>query len=189
MFKREKDQIIYDKEKKTYTKIINPRLNKKIKYFFGFRKYPGENVKYISELFNRNGIKTFEIVEVSRYKTVTKEVKGKTLTEELENTSDSERINELLEKYIEIVIKIIKLGVYYGDFNYYNFILNEKDELIVIDLEDYRKDFFSKYRKKEMLKRLKNKLVYMQNIMKNKNKNLDGIKIYSEIKERLKNMV
>lgn len=189
MSKREKDQLIYDEIEKTYTKIINPRLNKKIKYFFKLRRYPGENVKYISELFLQNGIKTFEVIEANKYKTVTKEVVGKTLTEELENTNNSEKINRLIEKYVDIVSKIIKLDIYFGDFNYYNFIVNEKEELIVIDLEDYRKDFFSKFRKKEMMKRLKAKLIYMQNIMRNKNENLNGEKIYLKIEEKLKNMI
>ena len=189
MFKREKDQLIYNETEKTYTKIINPRLNKKIKYFFRLRRYPGENVKYISELFLKKGIKTFEVIEANKYKTITKEVIGKTLTEELEITNDSEKIKRLIEKYVDIVSKIISLNVYFGDFNYYNFIVNEKEELIVIDLEDYRKDLFSKFRRKEMLKRLKAKLIYMENIMKNKNENLNGEKIYLKIEEKLKTMI
>ena len=47
----------------------------------------------------------------------------------------------LIDKYIEIIAKIIELGIYFGDFNYYNFIVND-GELFVIDLEDYRKDIF-----------------------------------------------
>lgn len=95
----------------------------------------------------------------------------------------------MIDKYVDIVSKIIKLDVYFGDFNYYNFIVNEKEELIVIDLEDYRKDFFSKFRRKEMMKRLRAKLIYMQNIIRNKNENLNGEKIYLKIEEKLKNMI
>lgn len=40
-----------------------------------------------------------------------------------------------------------------------------------------------------MMKRLKAKLIYMQNIMRNKNENLNGEKIYLKIEEKLKNMI
>ncbi|MHD0320899.1 hypothetical protein ABDA07_06875 [Fusobacterium varium] len=52
-----------------------------------------------------------------------------------------EKVKVLIDKYIEIIAKIIELGIYFGDFNYYNFIVND-GELFVIDLEDYRKDIF-----------------------------------------------
>lgn len=184
MFKRAKDEIYYDEVNKTYTKIINPRLNKKIKYFFKLRKYPGENVKYISELFLQNGIKTFEVVEVNKYKTVTKEVVGKTLAEELENTNDSEKIKRLIDKYVDIVTKIINLGVYFGDFNFGNFIVHNK-ELYVIDLEDYRKDFFSKFRKNSLLKRLKRELRKNEKILKNVDENLKIEDIYRKISNNI----
>ena len=188
MSKREKDQLIYNEIEKTYTKIINPRLNKKIKYFFKLRRYPGENVKYISELFLENGIKTFEVIEANKYKTVTKEVVGKTLAEELENTNDSEKIKRLIDKYVDIVTKIINLGVYFGDFNFGNFIVHNK-ELYVIDLEDYRKDFFSKFRKKEMMRRLKRTLANTQKNLENRKIRLNEEEIYLKIEEKLKNMI
>lgn len=40
-----------------------------------------------------------------------------------------------------------------------------------------------------MMKRLKAKLIYMQNIMRNKNENLNGEKIFLKIEEKLKNMI
>ncbi|WP_334679334.1 hypothetical protein [Fusobacterium varium] len=52
-----------------------------------------------------------------------------------------EKVKVLIDKYIEIIAKIIELGIYFRDFNYYNFIVND-GELFVIDLEDYRKDIF-----------------------------------------------
>lgn len=76
MIKNEKDEVIYNPQDKTYTKIMRPKLNKKIKYFFRIRKYPGENIKYISEILKKNGIKTFDIVEYSNYKVITKEIPG-----------------------------------------------------------------------------------------------------------------
>lgn len=188
MFKREKDEIYYDKINKTYTKIIKPRLNKKIKYFFKFRKYPGENVKYISELFKKNRIKTLEIIEFNKYKTVTKEINGDTLMNEIIKLNDNEERDILINKYIEIVVKIINLEVYFGDFNFRNFIVQNK-ELYVIDLEDYRKDFFSKFRKKEMMRRLKRTLYNTEKNLENRKVKLNGEEIYLKIEEKLKNMI
>ena len=76
MFKKEKDEIIYNSQDKTYTKIMRPGLNKKIKYFFRLRKYPGQNIKYISEILKKNEIKTFEIIKYSNYEVITKEIQG-----------------------------------------------------------------------------------------------------------------
>lgn len=188
MFKRAKDEIYYDEVNKTYTKLIKPRFNKKMKYFFGLRKYPGKNVKYISDLFLQNGIRTFEVIEVSKYKTVTKEITGDTLMDKIIRLKNDEEINNLIEKYIKIVVKIIELGVYYGDFNFGNFIVNN-GKLYVIDLEDYRKDFFSKFRKKEMMRRLKRTLINTQKNLENRKIRLDGEEIYLKIEEKLKNMI
>ena len=54
---REKDIVIYDAKEKTYTKIIKPKLKKQLKYFFRLRRYPGENINYIANLFRQNKIK------------------------------------------------------------------------------------------------------------------------------------
>ena len=188
MFKRAKDEIYYDEVNKTYTKLIKPRFNKKMKYFFGLRKYPGKNVKYISDLFLQNGIRTFEVIEVSKYKTVTKEITGDTLMDKIIRLKNDEEINNLIEKYIKIVVKIIELGVYYGDFNFGNFIVNN-GKLYVIDLEDYRKDFFSKFRKKEMMRRLKRTLYNTEKNLENRKVKLNGEEIYLKIEEKLKNMI
>lgn len=188
MFKRAKDEIYYDEVNKTYTKIINPRLNKKIKYFFKLRRYPGENVKYISELFEKNGINTLKVIEFNKYKTVTKEIRGETLMGEIIKLKNDNEKNSLIEKYIEIIIKIINLGVYFGDFNFGNFIVHNK-ELYVIDLEDYRKDFFSKFRRKDMMKRLKKTLNNMEKILEWKKVKISGKEIYLKIEEKLKNMI
>ncbi|WP_462351539.1 hypothetical protein [Fusobacterium varium] len=53
MFKKEKDEVIYNPQDKTYTKIMRSGLNKKIKYFFRLRKYPGQNIKYVSEILRK----------------------------------------------------------------------------------------------------------------------------------------
>lgn len=186
MFKKEKDEIIYNSQDKTYTKIMRPGLNKKIKYFFRLRKYPGQNIKYISEILKKNGIKTFEIIKYSNYEVITKEIQGNSLLVEILETKEKEKIKILIDKYVEIVTKIIKLGIYFGDFNYYNFIVNN-GELFVIDLEDYRKDIFFIFRKKKMMKRLREKLIYMEKILNKINDYLNGEKIYKQIEKRLEN--
>lgn len=185
MFKREKDEIYYNKENKTYTKIIKPRLNKRIKYFFRLRKYPGENVKYIAKLLEKNGIDTLKVIQAEKYLTITKEIIGNTLIKEIRMTKNDEKKSYLVKKYIETVVKIINLGIYYGDFNFGNFIVSN-DKLYVIDLEDYRKDFFSKFRKKDMMKRLKKTLDFIQNDLKKEKINIDAAKIYLEIKIKTK---
>lgn len=93
-----------------------------------------------------------------------------------------------MKKYIEIVIKIINLEVYFGDFNFRNFIVRNK-ELYVIDLEDYRKDFFSKFRKKDMMKRLKRTLNEIEKNLISQDIRVDGEEIYLKIEEKVKNMI
>ncbi|MEJ6466090.1 hypothetical protein [Fusobacterium ulcerans] len=96
---REKDVVIYNAKKKTYTKIIKPKLKKQLKYFFKMRRYPEENIKYIADIFNKNGIKTFEVLKYSKYMVVTKEIDGKSLMDEIINNNDKKYIKILIEKY------------------------------------------------------------------------------------------
>ena len=94
----------------------------------------------------------------------------------------------LIEEYIKLITKIINLGVYFGDFNFGNFIVHNK-ELYAIDLEDYRKDFFSKFRRNSLLKRLKRELRKNEKILKNVDENLKAEEIYLKIEENIKNMI
>ena len=87
-----------------------------------------------------------------------------------------------------MITKIINLGVYFGDFNFGNFIVHNK-ELYAIDLEDYRKDFFSKFRRKSLLKRLKRELISNEKFLKKVDKNLKAEEIYLKIEKKLKNMI
>ncbi|EFS24846.2 hypothetical protein FUAG_00361 [Fusobacterium ulcerans ATCC 49185] len=105
---------------------------------------------------------------------------------EILETKEKEKVKILINKYVEIVAKIIKLGIYYGDFNYYNFIVNN-GELFVIDLEDYRKDIFFIFRKNKMMKRLREKLIYMEKLLNKINDCLNGEKIYEQIEKELEN--
>lgn len=133
-------KVVFDTEKRIYTKYFYPKFDKRLKCFLGFRKYPGKNYKCISDILEGDGIKVAEVVNFDKYSVSTKEIMGNNLSEELIN-SEKTRGKELINKYIEIVSKIINLGIYFGDFNFNNFIVYE-NELYAIDLEDYRKDFF-----------------------------------------------
>lgn len=151
-------KVVYDTEAKTYTKTIKLKWKKKIKCILGLRKYPGENIKYIAEIFQKNGIKTFNVLEYSKHSVVTSEIEGRSLMDEILETKSKEEAQILIDKFVSIVTKIINLNVYYGDFNFNNFIVSN-GEVYAIDLEDYRKDFLTKFRKKSTMKRLKRQLL------------------------------
>ncbi|MDU1910870.1 hypothetical protein [Fusobacterium sp.] len=178
-------KVIYDTENKTYTKTIKLKWKKKIKCILGLRKYPGENIKYIADLFQKNGIKTFNVLEYSKNSVVTSEIEGRILMDELLIAEDKDKGQILIEKFVDIVAKIIDLGVYYGDFNFGNFIVSN-GELYAIDLEDYRKDFFTKFRKKSVMKRLKRQLLEKEEILEKMNEYFNGEKIYHQIENRIR---
>ena len=177
-------KVVYDTEAKTYTKTIKLKWKKKIKCILGLRKYPGENIKYIADIFNKNGIKTFEVLKYSKYMVVTKEIDGKSLMDEIINNNDKKYIKILIEKYIDMVTRIIELGVYFGDFNFGNFIVSN-GEVYAIDLEDYRKDFLTKFRKKSTMKRLKRQLLEKEEVLIKMYEYFNGEKIYQQIEKEL----
>ncbi|MHD0318180.1 BUD32 family EKC/KEOPS complex subunit [Fusobacterium sp. THCT1E2] len=176
---QKRTKVIYDSKEKTYTKILYPSLIKKIKFILKIRKYPGANFKYIADILKKNGIKVPEIVYFSNYKVITKEIDGKKIMDILIEGNKNE-ISIAIKKYIEIVVRIIKLGIYFGDFSYDNFLIMN-GEVYAIDLEDYRKDFFSKFKKRKMILKLKNKL----NELKKLNEYLNKIDVYEEIKKKI----
>ena len=177
-------KVVFGTEKRIYTKYFYPKFDKRLKFFLGFRKYPGRNYKYISDILEKDGIKVAEVVDFDKYSVSTKEINGKDLSEELIN-SEKERGKELINKYVEIVSKIINLGIYFGDFNFDNFIVYQ-NELYAIDLEDYRKDFFSAYRKKSLIKRLKRQLVERTEIIGKMLEFFNGKDVFNKIEKRLK---
>ena len=83
-------KVVFDTENRIYTKYFYPKFDKRLKYFLGFRKYPGKNYKYISDILEKEGIKVAEIVNFNKYSVSTKEITGKDLSEELIN-SEKER--------------------------------------------------------------------------------------------------
>ncbi len=177
-------KVVYDTEAKTYTKTIKLKWKKKIKCILGLRKYPGENIKYIAEIFQKNGIKTFNVLEYSKHSVVTSEIEGRSLMDEILETKSKEEAQILIDKFVSIVTKIINLNVYYGDFNFNNFIVSN-GEVYAIDLEDYRKDFLTKFRKKSTMKRLKRQLLEKEEVLTKMNEYFNGEKMYQQIEKEL----
>lgn len=177
-------KVVYDTEAKTYTKTIKLKWKKKIKCILGLRKYPGENIKYIAEIFQKNGIKTFNVLEYSKHSVVTSEIEGRSLMDEILETKSKEEAQVLIDKFVSIVTKIINLNVYYGDFNFNNFIVSN-GEMYAIDLEDYRKDFLTKFRKKSTMKRLKRQLLEKEEVLIKMHEYFNGEKIYQQIEKEL----
>lgn len=177
-------KVVYDTEAKTYTKTIKLKWKKKIKCILGLRKYPGENIKYIAEIFQKNGIKTFNVLEYSKHSVVTSEIEGRSLMDEILETKSKEEAQVLIDKFVSIVTKIINLNVYYGDFNFNNFIVSN-GEVYAIDLEDYRKDFLTKFRKKSTMKRLKRQLLEKEEVLTKMNEYFNGEKMYQQIEKEL----
>ena len=177
-------KVVYDTEAKTYTKTIKLKWKKKIKCILGLRKYPGENIKYIAEIFQKNGIKTFNVLEYSKHSVVTSEIEGRSLMDEILETKSKEEAQVLIDKFVSIVTKIINLNVYYGDFNFNNFIVSN-GEMYAIDLEDYRKDFLTKFRKKSTMKRLKRQLLEKEEVLTKMNEYFNGEKMYQQIEKEL----
>lgn len=165
---KNKSKIIYNETLKTYTKYFYPDFKKKIKYIFRFRKYPGYNFKYIANVLQKLNLNVPKILKYDKYMVVTKQIEGIDLYEKLliSNKTDSKI---LLDEYINIVSTIINNDIYFGDFSFDNFIYCSKNSKIyVIDLEDYRKNFLSQFRKKETLKRIEKKLHHLEILKEHK---------------------
>ena len=155
---RETRTVIYDTEKRVYKKYIRPKICKRIKCFLRLRRYPGENYKYISDILEKAGIRVVEVLSWSKYSVITKEVFGKSLLEELV-TSDKEKGKELIEKYIDIVKKIVNLNVYYGDFYFNNLMIDKNKEIYVIDIDEMEFTLYSKiFKNKKVIPRVKQTL-------------------------------
>ena len=104
--------------------------------------------------------------------------------DEILEIKSKEEAQVLIDKFVSIVTKIINLNVYYGDFNFNNFIVSN-GEVYAIDLEDYRKDFLTKFRKKSTMKRLKRQLLEKEEVLIKMHEYFNGEKIYQQIEKEL----
>ena len=146
--------VYFNEEEDTFIKIFKPKFLNRLKYLFRFRKYPGDNFFYISKELKKLEIKTVEILSYSHYKVITKNIHGTPLNIFLEKNRDN---NEIIQKYIYLVTKLLKNNIYSGDLSFDNFFI-KNNEIIVIDLEDYRKVNFFKRDRKEAIRRLHGKI-------------------------------
>ncbi|GLI55158.1 hypothetical protein PM10SUCC1_06730 [Propionigenium maris DSM 9537] len=144
-------KVFYDNKRKLYVKKFYPRLEMRLKYALGLRRYPGTNFHYISDTLNSLGIKTPEIERVGKYEVVTKKISGEPLSEHLL------RDRSLVKEFLDLIVKVLENGIYFGDFNTNNFIVNE-GSIYALDLEDYRKELFFNRTTDEALRRLRTTL-------------------------------
>lgn len=152
--------VIYDTEKKIYKKYIRPKFKEKLKIFFGLKRSHGKNAAFLSEFLRKNGVKTYKVISYTKYSYITKEIEGKTLLESiLEVRKDKKLVGEYIEKYIDIVKKIVNLNVYYGDFYFNNLMIDKNKEIYVIDIDEMEFTLYSKiFKNKKVIPRVKQTL-------------------------------
>lgn len=151
--KNHKRSVYYDKETGEYTKYFTPKLELKLKYWLGIRRYPGANFAYIANKFAQLGIKTPPIIKAEKYMVVTKEINAPTLEEYLTTTNDP----EIEKRLIELVASILNAGIVFFDFNRGNFLYKD-GEFYVIDLEGYTDSIFVSRGRSGVLYRLEKDL-------------------------------
>jgi RIO-like serine/threonine protein kinase len=144
-------KVFFDNKKNEYIKIFNPKPKSRLKFFLGFRKYPGENFKYISEVLKKLGINVPKIKFASKYTVVTENIEGELLSEYIKKDST------IIIKFLDLIVKVLNNNIYFGDFNTTNFII-KNEEIYALDLEDYRKEIFFSRDSNEALIRLERTL-------------------------------
>lgn len=149
--KQKDSTVFYDKKNKLYIKEFYPKFEEKLKYFFRFRKYPGENFYFVAEALKKIGINAPEVVEYSKYKVVTKDIQGVILREYLKKD------DSILKDFLNTIVKILKNKIYYSDFNTNNFIVKD-GKIFAIDLEGYKVGTLTFRTKEELHNRLKKAL-------------------------------
>ena len=160
--------VIYDTEKKVYKKYTRPKFSERLKIFFGLKRSHGKNAAFLSEFLRKNGVKTYEVISYTKYNYITKEIEGKTLLESiLEVKKDKKLVEEYIEKYIDIVKKIVNLNVYYGDFYFNNLMIDKNKEIYIIDIDEMEFTLYSKiFKNKKVIPRVKQTLQIQFNRLK-----------------------
>lgn len=147
--------VYYNENTDEFLKLFFPTFSKKIKYFLGFRKYPGYNFKFISDELNKLEIQTVKITSCDKYSVTTKNINGVCL----EQYINSNLNDPIIDTFVKMVAKILNNGIYYGDFAFDNFIV-KNENIYAIDLEDYKKEKILFHSSKEAIRRLYNTLPY-----------------------------
>lgn len=152
--------VIYDSEKRTYEKYIRPKFREKLQIIFGIKRSHGKNADFLSKFLKDNGVKTYEVISYTKYSYITKEIEGKTLLDSiLENKNNTELVKEYLNKYIEVLKKIINLNLYYSDFYFNNLMIDKNGNICIIDIDEMEFTLYSKFFKnKKVIPRLKQTL-------------------------------
>lgn len=150
---QKRSKVFFDKDNDIFIKYFFPKWNYRLKYFFHFRKYPGYNFFYIANELKKININVPEITNYTHYSITMKNIHGIPLDEYLKKNYSK----EILNNFINVVIKIIKNNIYSGDLAYGNFLVKD-NKIYVIDLEDYRKVTFFKRSTEEAIRRMKGKV-------------------------------
>lgn len=150
----DRSSVHYNETSDTFIKRFNPKIESKIKYFLRLRKYPGQNFFYISNLLNSLNIKTAKIVAHSNYHVETENVNGIILEDFIKT---NENCQHIVDKYISLILTLLKHDIYSGDLHLRNFIV-KNNEIYALDLEDYRHVKAFSRGKDEFFRRLKGKI-------------------------------
>lgn len=180
--------VVYDTENKTYKKYIRPTFREKIQIFFGLKRSHGKNAAFLSEFLRKNGVKTYEVISYTKYSYITKEIEGKTLLDTiLESKDNKELIEKYIEKYFEVVKKIIDLNLYYADFYFNNLIVDKNGEICMIDIDEMQLTLYCRiFKNKKVIQRLKQTLWIQFTRLKGYGINLD-IDINEKINKIIEN--
>ncbi|MGL5190340.1 MAG: RIO1 family regulatory kinase/ATPase [Cetobacterium sp.] len=149
-----RSSVFYNSKSDTFIKTFSPKLLNRFKFFINLRLYPGNNFHYICNLLNSLNIKTPKVINYSKYHIETANLRGESLEDFLDKNPNN---IEIIKKYIEIILILLKNNIYCGDLSLDNFIL-KNNEIYALDLEDYKHIKFSKYNRKEFLRRLEEKI-------------------------------
>ncbi|MGL6098881.1 MAG: lipopolysaccharide core heptose(II) kinase RfaY [Fusobacteriaceae bacterium] len=151
---QKRSKVIFNKKDSTFIKFFYPKLAFRLKYLFHLRSYPGYNFKNISNLLNSLGFNTPEIIQYSKYMIKTKPIEGVSLEQHFSAFPNDKTMEQ---KIVNFITTIFKNKIYSGDLHFGNFLVS-KNELYILDLEDYRHVKFFKRSDDEFLRRLKGKI-------------------------------
>ena len=166
-YKNDKNLIKQKNAKKRTRQVFRFEINGKMYYC---KKYVNNNFfKIIQDLFrNQRAVRAFKlsvflnnhniqtikpVLAVNDGKRffhrasviITEECKGITIKKVLLNDIKEEDKQKLIEKCVNLYIKLIKMKIYHRDPNFSNLMLSQ-NELILIDLDDVRKIPFYSFR-------------------------------------------